>query len=774
MRSTLRVTGVVQGVGYRPFVHRLAEELAIRGTVRNDSAGVLIEAVAPEAVLAEFARRLRDDAPPLASVRAVTVLAAASAAEPPQVGFRIVASDSVGDAITALPPDVAVCAACLAEMGDPGDRRYRYPFVTCTECGPRFTITRRMPYDRPNTTMASFTLCPLCQAEYDDHHDRRHHAQPLACPVCGPRLALVDADGAVTATGDAALLAAQALLDEGSIVAVKGLGGYHLVCAATDATAVARLRERKHRGAKPFAVLVAGVDALEGAAIVSATEAATLESPQRPIVLLRRDRRGRETWPDLVAPGVSEVGVMLPVAPLQHLLLDGLRSRVLVCTSGNVADEPIATDDDDARARLSAMADAFLTHDRPIHAACDDSVVRVREGAVALVRRARGFVPLPLPLPADGVSVLAMGGDLKGALCLAAGDQAFMSQHLGDHGQLATYAAARQAAHQLCDLVGVVPGAVAVDAHPGYLSARLGRELAAEWGVPVVEVQHHHAHVMAAATEHGVTAPVLGFAFDGTGYGTDGTIWGGEVLAASPRGFTRVAHLRPVAIPGGDAAIEYPARAALAHLWAAGVEWHGALPCVAAVDPAELSVLRTMLSTTANTVPTSSMGRLFDAVAALCGIRQRVDYEAQAAIELEALADPTAKGAYEFPAPDAAGAIDPAPVIRAVVADVLAAIPSPIISTRFHRAVVSVVHRQTWTSGRDTSAGDGGTRGGGGGPAVVLSGGVFQNLLLADLCKEALVRDGFTVLAHRQVPTNDGGLALGQATIARARMERTA
>ena len=760
MRSSLRVTGVVQGVGYRPFVHRLAEELGISGSVGNDSAGVFIDAIGAPEMIEEFVRRLRADAPPLASVREVAVVGGVPTDGPLPTGFEIVASATTDGAITALPPDVAVCAACLAEMCDPHDRRYRYPFITCTECGPRFTITRHMPYDRPNTTMAAFALCAECRAEYDNPHDRRHHAQPLACPACGPQLALQDAAGTVLATRDDALHAAQALLDGGSIVAVKGLGGYHLMCSATDEAAVARLRERKRRGAKPFAVLVAGAADLDGVAQVSLDEAAALESPQRPIVLLRRSRADEPGWPGFVAPGAADLGAMLPAAPLQHLLLDGLRTRVVVCTSGNLSDEPIATDDDDARARLGAIADAFLTHDRPIHAACDDSLVRVRGGVVAPVRRARGFVPLPLPLVGTGPTVLAMGGDLKGALCLAAGDEAFMSQHLGDHGQLATYAAARQAAHQLCDLVGTTPDVVAIDGHPGYLSARLGRELARSWGVPVVEVQHHHAHVISAAAEHGVTGSVLGFAFDGTGYGSDGTIWGGEVLAATAAGFTRVAHLQPVALPGGDAAIEHPARAALAHLFAAGVEWHPSLPCVAAIADDERELLRTMLASGTSTVPTSSAGRLFDAVAALCGVRQRVDYEAQAAIELEAIADTSALGAYEFPAPDAGGAVDCAPVIRSVVADMLAGTPPSIISTRFHRALVSHICLGARRWACDTNAEEGG--------AVALSGGVFQNLLLAGLCTEALVREGFTVLQHRLVPTNDGGLALGQAVIARA------
>ncbi|MDO8392080.1 MAG: carbamoyltransferase HypF [Actinomycetota bacterium] len=757
----LRVTGVVQGVGFRPFVHRLATSLDLHGTVRNDAAGVLIDVFGPAEVLDEFVRRVAIDAPPLASVTGVAVVPDDSALAVAD-GFRIIASDDAATAaaaITALPPDVAVCDECLAEMRDPADRRYRYPFVTCTQCGPRFTITRHLPYDRPTTTMAGFVLCPACQAEYDDPTDRRYHAQPLACPTCGPHLTLHTADG-VVAERDDALRGAQRLIDDGRIVAVKGIGGYHLVCDATNATAVATLRARKGRGAKPFAVLVADRAPLAEVAAVSATEQSALVSPQRPIVLLRRTP-GAAGWPELVAPGAADVGVMLPSSPVQHLLLDGLGTQVVVCTSGNVADEPIVTDDGDALRRLREIADAWLTNDRPIHSACDDSIVRARGPMMVPLRRARGFTPLPVPLASDGRAVLAMGGDLKGSLCLAVGRQAFMSQHLGDHGQLATYRAARQAARQLVDLLCTTPAAVAIDAHPGYLSARLGRELAGEWGVPVVEVQHHHAHVVSVMAEHGVHGPVIGVAFDGTGYGPDGTIWGGEIMLATAASVTRVAHLKAIPLPGGDAAIEHPARTALAHLWAAGVEWDPHLAAVAAVAPADRQVLRTQLERGVHTVATSSMGRLFDAVAALAGVRQRVDYEAQAAIELEAVLDPLATGAYTFPLADAAGAVDCAPVIRAVAADALAGTPAGTISARFHSALVSHVVHQVRTSACDTSAGTGGT-------VVVLSGGVFQNAWLADACEAVLVREGCTVLTHRLVPTNDGGLALGQAVIARA------
>lgn len=801
---------MVQGVGYRPFVHRLALELGIDGTVLNDGAGVLIEAHADEHVLGEFARRLRDDAPPLASVRAVSIVDRRPASAPPaERGFRIIESIAVGGSdvrgeasVTALPPDVAVCADCLREMRDPHDRRHNYPFVTCTQCGPRFTITRRMPYDRPNTTMTAFALCADCQREYDDPADRRHHAQPLACPVCGPHLLLTDAAGAVLATRDGALRAAQELLAAGAIVAAKALGGYHLMCDATNPTTVAELRRRKRRGDKPLAVLVAGIDdAVSAGVALSAAELDVLASPQRPIVLVRVGATSTDTnshpasreWMQLCAPGAADIGVMLPCTPVQHLLFDDPATpRLLVCTSGNVADEPIAIDDSEARDRLAAIADAFLANDRPIHTACDDSVVRVHAGRVSFVRRARGYVPLPVALPAGGPPVLAMGGDLKGALCLAGGDLAFMSQHLGDHGQLATYEAARRAAHDLCELVGVLPQVVAVDAHPGYLSARLGRELAAAWGLPVHEVHHHHAHAMSIAAEHGVGDErgvgdeLLVFAFDGTGYGPDGTIWGGEVLAATAGGFRRVAHLRPVALPGGDAAIEHPARSALAHLRAAGIEWHDSLAPVAATAATDREALWAMLEQGRNTVATSSVGRLFDAVAALCGVRQQVDYEAQAAIELEAIADLAPDGAYAFALPSADGSIDASPVIAAVVADLAAGTPPSAISTRFHRALVSCVsHVASWyihDTDAETRARGGGRAGRGGGAAgadvgergvaVGLSGGVFQNLLLADLCTQALTREGFTVLQHRQVPTNDGGLALGQAVIARAAASR--
>lgn len=717
----IRVRGVVQGVGYRPFVHRLARSLGVHGTVRNDTEGVLVEAHAPAEVLDRFTARLSSDAPPLARVESVEARPGGGPATAD--GFRIVESyDTATQVVASLPPDVAVCDECLAEMRDPADRRYRHPFVTCTNCGPRFTITTALPYDRPNTTMAGFPMCVECDREYHDPTDRRHHAQPLCCPACGPRLPAGAFDEAVH------------VLRSGGVVAVKGIGGYHLMCDATNDEAVRRLRTRKRRGDKPFAVMLAYAGLLDGFADASTTERSVLTSPQRPIVLVRKQTR--HGWPEHAAPEASEVGVMLPNAPLHHLLLDGL--PVLVCTSGNVADEPIVTDDDDARDRLATLADAWLAHDRPIHTPCDDSVVRVVRDRAVPVRRSRGYVPLPVHLGAAGglAPVLAMGGDLKGAVCVATGDEAWLSQHLGDHGELATYRAAHRAAQQLLDLVRVRPVVVAVDAHPAYLSARLGREIAAELRVPVVEVQHHHGHLAAALAEHGHPGPAIGFTFDGTGYGPDGTIWGGEVLVGDAAAVRRVAYLRPVPLPGGDAAVEHPERAAQAHLRAAGL-------LDAAPHPAPA-------------VPTSSMGRLFDAIASIAGVRHRADYEAQAAIELQAAADPTAEGSYRFAAPDAAGAIDAAPVVAAAAADVANGASAGVVSTRCHRAVIDLV-AQTACRLRDHL----------GVHTVALTGGVFQNALLLDGCVDALdALGGFEVLWHQQVPTNDGGLALGQAAVA--------
>ena len=770
-RRTLRVTGVVQGVGFRPFVHRLATRLGVEGTVRNDGDAVVIDAYGAPDVIELLRRGVVEEAPPLARIDGIEQLATVDASSDHgrrPVGFHIVASTGTASGTSAgLPADVAVCEACRHELFDPDDRRYRHPFVTCTDCGPRFTITRSLPYDRPRTTMASFPMCGACAAEYDDPTHRRFHAQPIGCHDCGPRVRLVGRDGDAIAERDDAVRAAARLLTTGAIVAVKSLGGYQLMCDATNAEAVGRLRTRKRRGDKAFAVLVGSTDVLRGIAVLDDVDVAALQSPERPIVLLRRSATAC-AWADLVAPHAAEVGAMLPSTPLQHLLLADSGAHVLVCTSGNHADEPIVIDDERALEVLGDIADVFLAHDRPIQVACDDSVVRVMSSWAMPIRRARGYTPLPIAVGGDGPTVLAMGGDLKGALCLLSGPTATMSAHLGDHGRLATYDAARFAAEHLCNLHGARPEVVAIDRHPGYLSARLGRELAASWGVPVVEVQHHHAHAIAAAGEHRIDGPVVAVTFDGTGYGTDGdatSIWGGEVLVATRERAIRAVTFRPIPLPGGDSAVETPALTALALLWAAGIDWEPRLPCVSALDGDERELLATRLRSGLGVTPCSSAGRLFDAVASIIGLRHRVDFEAQAAIELEAVADPAALAdprRYRFPRPAHDGTVDPRPVLCAIVDDVLAGVPRGTIAARFQRAIVDHVAAAVADARRIARA-----YGMTGRLPVVLSGGVFQNRWISEACVAALADD---VHSHRLVPPNDGGIALGQALVARRRV----
>ncbi len=585
----------------------------------------------------------------------------------------------------------------MAEVLDPTDRRHRYPFTACTYCGPRFTIVRGLPYDRPYTTMAGFPLCADCAREYEDPTDRRFHAQPTACPVCGPRLAFRSAgEGAPTDWGDDALLAAQRVLAAGGIVAVKGVGGYHLACDARDQAAVARLRSRKHRSAKPFAVLVRDLDVARRLGEVDAVAGALLSSPQAPVVLVPARRTAEaEAVAAAVAPGNGWIGLLLPYAPLHHLLLaphpadPGAEPLdALVLTSGNLSDEPLCTDPDEADVRLAGIADAWLHHDRPIHAACDDSVVRVVDGAAQPVRRSRGYAPLPVTLPIASPPLLAVGGELKTTLCLSAGRRAWLSQHIGDTENLETLELLERVADTLGSLARISPELVVADLHPGYLSARWAAERAQTTGAQLRRVQHHHAHVASLLAEHGVPPgePVLGVAFDGTGYGTDGTIWGGELLLGSYASVERVGHLTPVALPGGDAAVRRPTRSALAHLHAAGLPWDEALPAVRAADPTERRVLGQMLDGGAGCTPTTSMGRLFDAVASLVGVCQDATYEGQAAIELEALAATSSEQSrdWAFDVKDEEGSLvlDPAPVLRAAVAAVLAGRSSGVHSQR--------------------------------------------------------------------------------------------
>ncbi|MFD4573348.1 carbamoyltransferase HypF [Streptomyces sp. NPDC058417] len=807
-RRHVTVRGVVQGVGFRPYVHALAAEHGLTGWVANDARGVDTEVEGPAAAVDAFCAEIGTRAPPLAVVESVD-----HHAVPPghDDGFTIRPSGG-GPGRTLVSPDTATCDACLAELADPADRRHRHPFVTCTHCGPRFTIVTGLPYDRTNTTMAGFPLCPACAREYADPGDRRFHAQPVACPDCGPRLALLHAPGAAHRLPGAvagpgvrrdgvALREARRMLADGAVVAVKGIGGYHLACDASDPLAVRTLRKRKNRGAKPFAVLADSLATAKRLAHVDAAEGALLTGPRRPVVLLRRRDPSSPEIAAEVAPGSPDLGVLLPYTPLHRLLLglpgDPPGPRVLVLTSGNRAGEPIVTDDAEALVRLDGLADAWLLHDRPIHVPCDDSVVRICGGAELPVRRSRGYAPLPVALPAPVVPALAVGGDLKNTFCVGDGRYAWLSAHVGDMDDLATLTAFERATAHLAGLTSVTPRLLVADRHPGYRSTRWALRAGRERGLPVVRVQHHHAHLAAAMAEHGLDGarPVIGVAFDGTGYGDDGAVWGGEVLLADYDGYRRFAHLRYVPLPGGDAAVRNPYRTALAHLWAAGLPWSPGLPSVRLTDEGERSLLERQLERGVNCVPTSSMGRLFDAVSSLTGTRHRVAYEAQAAMELEGAAlaaEPTGEvgavgavgvggavgavgvasavgasgaqpvvGAYRFglyPESAAAGApllADPGPVLAAVAAETIAGVPAGVVARRFHDAVVTLVHEVCRAARRDTGLG-----------TVALSGGVFCNTLLATGCRDALERDGFTVLTHRRVPPNDGGLALGQLIVA--------
>jgi hydrogenase maturation protein HypF len=750
----IHITGVVQGVGFRPFVYNLAIRLGLSGWVLNSSSGVEIEAIGSPAALEAFAERLRAEAPPLSRIEQVTV-ETSEVQDPRPDEFVIRHSEGRPGEFQPISPDVALCDDCLRELFDPSDRRYRYPFINCTNCGPRFTIIQDIPYDRPKTTMAPFKMCPDCQAEYDDPADRRFHAQPNACPVCGPRVwfQISNRESPLSSEGEA-IRATRKMLAEGGVVAVKGLGGFHLACDATNDEAVGRLRERKGRVDKPFALMAFDLETVEQFCYVNDDERALLTSHERPIVLLRE--RAESAISPLVAPGNRYLGVMLPYTPLHYLLLeptDGFPTA-LVMTSGNYSEEPIATGNDEALERLSNLADGFLLHDREIHARCDDSVTRVFAGAELPVRRSRGYAPYPVHLPFPVRQVLAVGGELKNTFCLTRDRYAFLSQHIGDMENYETLRFFEQMVEQLERTFRIDPEIIAHDLHPTYLSTRYAKD---QHATPLRDtqyaIQHHHAHIASVMVENGLTGerPVIGVAFDGTGYGTDGAIWGGEFLIADYGSFRRAAHLKYVPLPGGDAAIRRPYRIALAHLWAAGMEWEEDLAPVAAAPAAERTILARQLERELNTVPTSSIGRLFDAVSALAGVCQEVNYEAQAAIELEMLVEEN-EASYSFGLGEE---VDPAPVIRAVVADVRAGILVGIIAAKFHNGL-AVMIRDVCLRLREES----------GLNEVALSGGVFQNVTLLGKTVPLLEEAGFTVYVHHLVPPNDGGISLGQAVIA--------
>ena len=770
----LHVTGIVQGVGFRPFVYSLASRLGLPGWVRNTSAGVEIEVDGERGILETFVRAVREEAPALSRIDDLQVSYEGARGF---TGFQILQSKSVPEAFQPISPDVALCADCLREMSDPLDRRYRYPFINCTNCGPRFTIVQDIPYDRPLTTMSDFQMCPDCAREYADPADRRFHAQPVACPVCGPRIWL-ELSGSEShsqpAVGEAALQEARRLLAEGRIVAVKGLGGFHLACDATNPQAVQELRRRKLRIEKPFAVMLPDVREARVQGQVGDGERRLLESMARPIVLLRRNRQTSICLD--VAPGQDWLGVMLPYAPIHYLLLERAEGFpvALVMTSGNLSEEPIVKDNDEARQRLSDLADAFLMHDRKIHVRCDDSVVREAPGvgqspardhrkrAASLpypLRRARGYVPYPIELPWQAAPVLAVGGELKNAFCLTNRNYGFLSQHMGDLENYETFVSYQAGISHFERLFRVAPSVLAHDLHPDYLATRYAVQRAAAEGIEALAVQHHHAHIASCMAEHRLSGDrrVIGVAFDGTGYGPDGAIWGGEFLLADYSGFERALHLRYFPLPGGDAAIKRPARVALALLWSLGLDWADELPPVQTAPSGDLETLQVQLRRGLNTRPTSSMGRLFDAAAALAGVRQSITYEAQAAIEFEAQASPEEPGAY--PVAVRAGEIDMTGGMMAMLEDLRARVAVPVLSARFHNgiaaAVASAVEKIRSETGLDH---------------VVLSGGVWQNITLLRRTLSLLHAGRFQVYIHREVPANDGGLSLGQAVIAASRL----
>ncbi|AXC15114.1 [NiFe] hydrogenase metallocenter assembly protein HypF [Acidisarcina polymorpha] len=764
VRRRILVNGVVQGVGFRPYIYRLALEEHLTGSVFNDSSGVTIEVEGPVSAIEAFLRRLPMEAPPLAHISAI---AASEMALIGDQNFRITLSDVRGRVATQIPADAATCDDCFREIFNPADRRYGYPFTNCTNCGPRFTITRRIPYDRPQTSMANYLMCVQCRAEYDDPSNRRFHAQPNACWNCGPRLWLTTPDGTAIATGDPIAETIQRLKD-GQIVAIKGIGGFHLAVDATNEEAVRLLRERKRRHGKPFAVMLKNVSDAERYAVLGEAERDLLLRVERPIVLLKT--RNPVRLAPSIAPRLPWLGVFLPYTPLHHLFFASGMIEALVMTSANLSDEPIAIDNLEAVTRLGLIADAFLMHDREILQRCDDSVVQLVEESPQLLRRARGFVPLPIPLPFNAPPLLAVGGHLKNTFCLALGREAYLSQHLGDLESPSGLEFFEQALDHLKRTFEIEPATIVHDLHPGYLST----QWAHRQSLPRIGVQHHHAHIAACMAEHNLSGSVIGIALDGTGYGADGHIWGGEVLIASYLSYERFGHLKYVAMPGSEAAIREPWRMAFSHLLAASGEqvFEPATLDLLGIKLQEARLLERMIARRLQSPLTSSCGRLFDAAAALILGRRRVDYEAQGAMELEGAAIDASPGipysvdilpgSQRWGTADEASKpwqLDPAPLFRKLLADVRRNERPAVMSHRFHRGVANAYCGLAIQARECTGI-----------QQVCLSGGVLHNKLLAHLLRNTLLLKGFEVFLPTLVSPGDGGLSYGQAVIAAAQM----
>ncbi len=751
-RAEIAITGIVQGIGFRPYIYNLAQKHTIRGWVLNNGNGVFIDAEGEDGNLQKFIQDIPKLAPSLARIESLRVKFLKPLGYP---SFEIRKSKETQEKFVLISPDVSTCDQCLSELLSPQNFRYRYPFINCTLCGPRFTIIKDIPYDRHKTTMASFKMCNLCQSEYENPSDRRFHAQPNACPACGPSLRLVDREGKEI-PGDP-IEETLTLFEKGRIVAIKGLGGFHLACDAKNQEVVSTLRSRKYREDKPFAVMCQDIEEVQNHCELSLEEENLLLSTARPIVILRR-KKGCGIAP-AVAPYQNTLGVMLPYSPLHYLLFQG-SLKTLVMTSGNITDEPICYKNEEAFQRLSRIADYFLFHNREIHMRCDDSVTRVFEGKPYILRRSRGYVPYPIKLSFPIEMILACGGELKNTFCLTRDQYAFVSHHIGDLENLETLTSFEEGIEHFKRLFSIEPKALAYDLHPDYLSTKYALSIP---DLPKVGVQHHHAHIVSCMAENGLEGEVIGVALDGTGYGTDGTLWGGEFLKVSLKDFIRLAHLKQVPMPGGAMAIKEPWRMAMVYLEEAfGEEWPELeIDFVKRIDTKKTEVLKMMIKRGLNTPFSTSMGRLFDAVSSLLSIRDYVNYEGQAAIELEMIADKDVKASYSFHFVQKEGPIeiDLSQMIREIIYDLREGISAPEISGKFHQTISRLIIEMCNLI-RDRE----------GLNRVVLSGGVFQNMFLLSRVIEGLKESGFEVYTHHLLPTNDGGICLGQAVIAHMRL----